>query len=192
MTETTTPRDADGAKLCAWCGGAILGQSGIGRSRDYCSRTHREYAYRSRRQERLITEALAAARLVSTTDERGLGPDTSVDETRAGRARRVRPAAAGRPEELPPLAPEYLPELIREAFRPYAPAPEKDTAGEAEAGRERGPVRPAMPLPPKGVPRTRRRPLLPPAPGAVRLPLGEEWDQVEGEPDRPPRRDPQG
>lgn len=37
---TTTPRDADGAKLCAWCGSEIK-QSGVGRSRDYCRRTRR-------------------------------------------------------------------------------------------------------------------------------------------------------
>ncbi|MFD6273949.1 hypothetical protein ACFWFL_31515, partial [Nocardia asteroides] len=67
MTEDT-PRTPDGAKLCAWCGGAIR-QSGVGRSRDYCSRTHKEYAYRSRREARLIAEALAAQAAVSTTGE---------------------------------------------------------------------------------------------------------------------------
>lgn len=41
---TTTPRDADGAKLCAWCGSEIK-QSGVGRSRDYCRRSCRQRAY---------------------------------------------------------------------------------------------------------------------------------------------------
>ncbi|MFD6591856.1 hypothetical protein ACFWED_33825, partial [Streptomyces anulatus] len=37
---TETPRDADGNKLCGWCGGPIQ-QKGVGRSRDYCTRTHK-------------------------------------------------------------------------------------------------------------------------------------------------------
>lgn len=56
--ETETPRDADGNKLCAWCGGPIR-QSGVGRSRDYCSRTHREYAYRKRRDLALLLKGYA-------------------------------------------------------------------------------------------------------------------------------------
>lgn len=55
---TETPRDADGEKLCAWCGGPIR-QSGVGRSRDYCSRTHREYAYRKRRDRELLRQGYA-------------------------------------------------------------------------------------------------------------------------------------
>ena len=62
-----TPRDAEGNKLCAWCGGPIQ-QSGVGRSRDYCSRTHREYAYRSRRELELVTAARAAAYLEGRAD----------------------------------------------------------------------------------------------------------------------------
>ncbi|WP_327310140.1 hypothetical protein OG730_44040 (plasmid) [Streptomyces sp. NBC_01298] len=63
-----TPKDSAGAKLCGWCGGQIR-QSGVGRSKDYCTRTHKEYAYRSRRDARLIANALADARPVSTTGE---------------------------------------------------------------------------------------------------------------------------
>ncbi|MEU8853050.1 hypothetical protein AB0C70_44125, partial [Streptomyces sp. NPDC048564] len=66
-----TPRGTDGAKLCAWCGGEIK-QSGVGRSRDYCSRTHREYAYRARREAEVKLVAYSrgradAARSVSAT-----------------------------------------------------------------------------------------------------------------------------
>lgn len=63
-----TPKDGAGAKLCGWCGGQIR-QSGVGRSKDYCTRTHKEYAYRARRDARLIANALADARPVSTTAE---------------------------------------------------------------------------------------------------------------------------
>lgn len=63
-----TPKDGAGAKLCGWCGGQIR-QTGVGRSKDYCTRTHKEYAYRARRDARLIANALADARPVSTTAE---------------------------------------------------------------------------------------------------------------------------
>jgi hypothetical protein len=90
MTKTETPRDGDGGKLCAWCGGPIR-QSGVGRSKDYCSRTHKEYAYRARRDARLIanaygqgrSEALAEARRDSTTAESPADPVTPVVETSA-------------------------------------------------------------------------------------------------------------
>lgn len=88
---TEEPRDSDGNKLCAWCGGPIR-QSGVGRSRDYCSRTHREYAYRKRRDLALLLqgyargEADAKARGDSSTD--GSSDNrrilvSPVDETRA-------------------------------------------------------------------------------------------------------------
>ncbi|MFD8300700.1 MULTISPECIES: hypothetical protein [Streptomyces] len=64
--DTETPRNGDGEKLCAWCGGEIK-QSGVGRSRDYCSRTHREYAYRQRREQRLIAEAVERVKLKAYT-----------------------------------------------------------------------------------------------------------------------------
>jgi hypothetical protein len=87
-TTTQTPRTPDGDKLCAWCGGSIR-QSGVGRSRDYCSRTCREMAYRERRTQKLIAQALADAALVSSTDGSS-NQDLSVDEM-------------GRLADLPPL-----------------------------------------------------------------------------------------
>jgi hypothetical protein len=79
-----TPRTPDGAKLCAWCGGTMR-QTGVGRSRDYCSRTHKEYAYRARRDRRLVDEALAAVAAVSTTAVKGpaVEPVSAVVETGA-------------------------------------------------------------------------------------------------------------
>ncbi|MGW2485454.1 hypothetical protein ACWCWQ_37160 [Streptomyces sp. NPDC001571] len=101
-----TPRDGAGAKACAWCGGPIK-QSGVGRSRDYCSRTHKEYAYRSRRDAKLIAQALADARPVSTTAE--TGPAVSpVVETGSGQVAAPIPAPAEpEPDDylLPPPAP---------------------------------------------------------------------------------------
>ncbi|MFH8797781.1 hypothetical protein [Streptomyces sp. NPDC017941] len=82
-----TPRATDGAKLCAWCGGEIK-QSGVGRSRDYCSRTHREYAYRARREAEMKLVAYSrgradAVRPVSSTVDRRPDSVPTVDETRA-------------------------------------------------------------------------------------------------------------
>jgi hypothetical protein len=58
MDETTAPiEDADGNRLCIWCGGPIV-QPETGRKRDYCSRSHREYAYRERTVRRRIGDAL--------------------------------------------------------------------------------------------------------------------------------------
>jgi hypothetical protein len=89
-----TPRDDQGEPLCAWCGGPIR-QSGVGRRRAYCSRTHREYAYRARREEQLLAAARAAAYMegradgvraarapVPSTDQTRWVADTTVDETR--------------------------------------------------------------------------------------------------------------
>ncbi|MGW2028041.1 hypothetical protein [Streptomyces decoyicus] len=72
-----TPRDSAGTKLCGWCGDAIK-QSGVGRSKDYCTRLCRERAYRRRRDERLIAEALADAQSISSTRETA---DSSTEET---------------------------------------------------------------------------------------------------------------
>lgn len=100
MPKHETPRDPDGAKLCAWCGGPIQ-QSGVGRSKDYCSRTHKEYAYRARRDARLIAEAYGQGRSealaddtrrVSTTAE-SAEPVTAVVET--GSVQVPAPAEAG-------------------------------------------------------------------------------------------------
>lgn len=83
-----TPTDADGKPLCAWCGGQMK-QSGVGRARVYCKQSCRELAYRSRRTDRLIAEALAAVGADSSVDasrNRQLTepdkPRPSVDETR--------------------------------------------------------------------------------------------------------------
>ncbi|MBV1956245.1 hypothetical protein KUG12_18140 [Streptomyces sp. BV333] len=80
-----TPRDADGAKLCAWCGGEIE-QPGVGRRRDYCSRTHREYAYRARREAEMKLVAYSrgradAARPNSSTVDTRRDSIPTVDET---------------------------------------------------------------------------------------------------------------
>ncbi len=117
-----TPRTPDGAKLCAWCGGTMR-QTGVGRSRDYCSRTHKEYAYRARRDRRLVDEALAAAAVVSTTAEKapadGISP---VVETESGPVTAPIPAPAV-PEEDYVLAPPVaaLP-VLPDAWRAPVPA----------------------------------------------------------------------
>ncbi|MFF9527643.1 hypothetical protein ACF1DV_37615, partial [Streptomyces achromogenes] len=81
---TETPRDDSGEPLCAWCGGPVQ-QSGIGRRREYCSRTHREYAYRARRDRemrlRAYSEGRADERRLSSTDGTPDGPVSTVDET---------------------------------------------------------------------------------------------------------------
>jgi len=55
-----TPRDADGAKLCAWCG-EVIRQSGVGRSKDYCRRSCRQRAYEARKQREVVVAAVASA-----------------------------------------------------------------------------------------------------------------------------------
>ncbi|MFC9099293.1 hypothetical protein ACFT2A_42875, partial [Streptomyces sp. NPDC057072] len=55
-----TPRDPDGAKLCAWCGSPIQ-QNGIGRSKDYCRRSCRQRAYEARKQREAVVAAVASA-----------------------------------------------------------------------------------------------------------------------------------
>lgn len=79
-----TPRDADGAKLCAWCGEPIQ-QSGVGRSRDYCRRSCRQRAYEARRQREAIVSAVASAvaRRDSSRVETRSPIVPSRDETRA-------------------------------------------------------------------------------------------------------------
>ncbi len=100
-----TPRDAEGNKICQGCDGPIV-QSGIGRSRDYCSRLCRDRAYKRRRDQRIRDEAVAAAvRDVSPSAETRRAPDESPDgETRArGTGRVVRPGTlSGRRPLLPP------------------------------------------------------------------------------------------
>lgn len=60
------PRDEHGLQPCDWCAGPLV-QPPTGRRRRYCSRTHRELAYRERKTQRRIGDALAAA-AVSSTD----------------------------------------------------------------------------------------------------------------------------
>jgi hypothetical protein len=60
MSQHDTPRDADGAKLCAWCGDPVK-QSGVGRSRDYCRRSCRQRAYEARKQREAVVAAVASA-----------------------------------------------------------------------------------------------------------------------------------
>ena len=92
---TTTPRDADGAKLCAWCGSEIK-QSGVGRSRDYCRRSCRQRAYEARRQREAIVSAVASAvaRRDTSRDEMQQPSIPSRDETRAAGQSTVPPAPA--------------------------------------------------------------------------------------------------
>ncbi|MFF8619112.1 hypothetical protein [Streptomyces sp. NPDC015350] len=60
------PMDEDGNRLCLWCGDPIV-QTGTGRKRDYCKRSHREYAYRERATLRRVGNALGLR-----------GPDTTL------------------------------------------------------------------------------------------------------------------
>lgn len=60
----------DDTQLCAWCGEPFR-QNGVGRARVYCKQSCRELAYRDRKTDRLIAEALAAA-----------GADASMDHAR--------------------------------------------------------------------------------------------------------------
>ncbi|PVC78847.1 hypothetical protein DBP19_36950 [Streptomyces sp. CS090A] len=140
MTEETL-RTSDGEKACAWCGGPIQ-QTGVGRRKDYCSRTHREYAYRARREAEMRLVAYSrgradAARPNSTTVDRRGGLESTVDESRR--------AVPG-----PPSAPPRLPAPA--AAEESAPAP----AASARV------VRPGTP--------SGRRPRLPPPPGVRREP----------------------
>jgi hypothetical protein len=61
-----------GPTVCEWCGGRIE-QPATGRRRLYCGRTHRELAYRERKTQRRIGEAVDQAAAL----------DSSVVETRA-------------------------------------------------------------------------------------------------------------
>ncbi|MFE6703354.1 hypothetical protein [Streptomyces sp. NPDC057718] len=139
MTEET-PRASDGEKVCAWCGGPIQ-QTGVGRRKDYCSRTHREYAYRARREAEMRLVAYSrgradAARSNSTTVDRRGGLESTVDES-------------GRAVPELPSAPPRLP----------APAAAEESAPAPTAGRV---IRPGTPA--------GRRPRLPPPPGVRREP----------------------
>lgn len=104
-----TPRDAAGAKLCAWCGEPIR-QSGVGRSKDYCRRSCRQRAYEQRQVEkqlvahRRLWEHMAS---VSSRDETRIPEDSSRDETvPAGPAPvPVRAADSSPPEPVPPAPP---------------------------------------------------------------------------------------
>lgn len=67
------PRDESGLRPCEWCGGPIQ-QPPAGRRRRYCSRTHRELAYRERKTQRRVDQAVTAA--VEARDS-----ESTVDET---------------------------------------------------------------------------------------------------------------
>ncbi|WP_217562238.1 hypothetical protein [Streptomyces sp. GbtcB6] len=119
---TTNPRDPDGEPLCAWCGGPIQ-QSAVGRPKDYCSRTHREYAYRARREAGIriagYSRGLADARANSSTDGTRQDPVPSVDETiPAGRAPVPPQPAAPSP---PPVRPSPTPPEPRRRRQTSAP-----------------------------------------------------------------------
>lgn len=53
------PRDAAGGTVCEWCAGPMV-QPAVGRRRRYCGRSCRELAYRERRTQRRIAEAVQA------------------------------------------------------------------------------------------------------------------------------------
>jgi len=83
MSETT-----ETARPCAWCGKPVR-QHGIGRTKEYCGRTCRELAYRARKQERLIGEAVARAVAAAPPSDSSVvetaRSDSSVVETGRGR-----------------------------------------------------------------------------------------------------------
>jgi hypothetical protein len=113
-----TPRDADGAKLCAWCG-EVIRQSGIGRSKDYCRRSCRQRAYEARKQREVVVAAVAAAivRRDSSRVETRKPNDSSRDETiPAGRAPVPAPAAPI-PQEPPAVVPPLPPAPRRQLSR---------------------------------------------------------------------------
>lgn len=83
------PKDQNGLDPCDWCGGPIQ-QPATGRRRRYCSRTHRELAYRERKTVRRVDEAVAAATAPTP-------PDTSVVETRPRRVASVDETRRPRP-----------------------------------------------------------------------------------------------
>ncbi|WP_146075813.1 hypothetical protein [Streptomyces sp. Ru62] len=129
---TETPRDADGNKVCAWCGGPIR-QSGVGRSRDYCRRSCRQRAY----EARTVTERLKAHEALiwhlarqehgganSSRDESPGGADSSRDEM-AG-AGDYLPAPPGPPAEAPAPRP-------RRAWSPVALWAAAEDEGEPDA-----------------------------------------------------------
>jgi hypothetical protein len=75
--------DDDLTRLCQWCGKSFrLGT--VGRRAVYCGRTCREYAYRERRTQKRIADALANAGPVSSTVEAGADSVPTVDETESG------------------------------------------------------------------------------------------------------------
>lgn len=120
-----TPRDRDGNKVCAWCGDPIK-QSGVGRSKDYCSRTHREYAYRARREAEIRIAAYsrgrADGRTVSSTDETGDGAITSVDEMKPAAQSPV--PAPGRSDDFllpPPIPVAQAPDVQQTPALPMPP-----------------------------------------------------------------------
>ncbi|NUO40571.1 MAG: hypothetical protein HOV82_00895 [Streptomyces sp.] len=133
MTDDT-PRRADGAKLCAWCGSEIQ-QSGVGRSRDYCRRSCRQRAYEQRRIDeittanaRLIRHELTRQFQASAISSRDSSPephDSSRDEIR-------RPSIPSRDETRPAAGPAPVPAQAADAS---PPSPSK--AAPSRPGRRR-------------------------------------------------------
>ncbi|MEU8030681.1 hypothetical protein AB0C13_18855 [Streptomyces sp. NPDC049099] len=115
MTTTETPRDTDGEPLCAWCGDPIK-QSGVGRRRAYCSRTHREYAYRDRRDRERLLRAYSKGR----ADERSF---SSVDERKDAGGKSVPQPVAPLPRKPKPLPPEPLNSDRRRSNMSVSPMP---------------------------------------------------------------------
>jgi type IV secretory pathway VirB10-like protein len=139
MTKYDTPRDAEGRKLCAWCGSEVT-QPATGRSRDYCRRSCRQRAYEARKQREAVVAAVAAAvaRTVSSRDGRPSPTDASRDETESSQV--AAPSSVERGDFL---------------IAPPAPSTQQPAL----------PVRPSMPLPDPAVPRgKKRRSILPPFP----------------------------
>ncbi|MFE3866132.1 hypothetical protein ACFXPT_37835 [Streptomyces goshikiensis] len=121
-----TPRASDGARLCAWCGGEVK-QAGIGRAKEYCKQGCRELAYRERKAQKRIADAVAAVtaslvsstddRSVSSTDERVPRPKSSVDETKSVQATPAIPPPAIAPDP-PAVAPVVTPAAAPPLPRP--------------------------------------------------------------------------
>jgi len=160
-----SPRDTDGAKLCAWCGDAIR-QSGVGRSRDYCRRSCRQRAYEQRKTAEItrrnvllirheLTKELASSN--SSRDE-SLTPNVSSrDETRTRHD--------SSRDEMKPAGPAPVPAQAADHSPPPRPVPRAPTAF------------------PSGPSRSERRRLLPPPPGAQRpeAPTLFEPEAADGE-----------
>lgn len=102
----TTPRNADGEKLCAWCGGPVPPSLGT-KPRAYCKDGCVQRAYEARKLERQLAEARGAVR----AEEAGKRANRLIKayakgrseeaELRAGKSREVPRSDGGNSREVP-------------------------------------------------------------------------------------------